>query len=49
MSSTKTRAALEDARVELLLALQVGAERRDVRAGLHPRVVDEPRCGRACR
>ena len=42
MSSTKTRAALEDARVELLLALQVGAERGDVRARLHPGVVDEP-------
>ena len=37
--------ALQDARVELLLALQVGAERREMRTGLDPRVVDEPAAG----
>ena len=33
---------LQDARVELLLALEVGAERGEMRAGRDPRVVDDP-------
>ena len=40
--------ALQDARVELLLAGEVGAERGEVRAGRDPGVVDEPASARAC-
>ena len=39
--------ALQDARVELLLALEIGAERREMRAGLDPVVVDDP-AARVC-
>ena len=37
--------APQDRRVQLLLTLEVRAERRDVRAGLDPRIVDDPASG----